>query len=80
MEKNESKPMRKRGGQPGNQNARKHGFYTQDGRKRLEDMDALIRDCQDLLEALTDGDHSRLQRIGTSRHLRGVKHKPSIQD
>ena len=39
------KPKRKSGGQPGNQNARKHGFYskhfTPDQLKQLEDADDL---------------------------------------
>jgi hypothetical protein len=51
MSENEStEPKRKRGGQPGNKNALKHGFYTDGGRKRLEEVDALIRDCRELLQ------------------------------
>ena len=41
----DEKPKRKSGGQPGNQNARKHGFYskhfTLDQAKQLEDADDL---------------------------------------
>lgn len=51
MSENESvTTRRKRGGQPGNKNALKHGFYTDGGRKRLEDVDALIRDCRESLQ------------------------------
>lgn len=61
MDKNESGAIRKRGGQPGNQNARKHGFYTTDGRRRIEDMDGLIRDCHALLRAIKEGDYRALE-------------------
>ena len=42
-EDQDEKPKRKRGGQPGNRNARKHGFYskhfTLDQMKQLEEVD-----------------------------------------
>ena len=79
MEKNESKPIRKRGGQPGNQNARKHGFYTIDGRKRIEDMDELIQDCRALLQAIKEGDHHAIQeRPNRADGNRNLQHKEFI--
>jgi len=63
MDKNESGPIRKRGGQPGNQNARKHGFYTADGRKRIQDMDGLIRDCEAFVKAIEEEDYRELHRM-----------------
>lgn len=63
---NGSKPQRKRGGQPGNNNALKHGFYSRSwkykDRKGLEDLDpvsladeiALMRVCiRRLVESFT---------------------------
>lgn len=50
MEKNDSQKKRSRGGQPGNTNALKHGFYTEQGRRRIEETDALLKDCRELLE------------------------------
>ena len=55
MEKNESRKKRRRGGQPGNQNALKHGFYTEQGRRRIEATDALLKDCRELLEHIAAG-------------------------
>ncbi len=44
--------MRKRGGQPGNKNAVKHGFYTKTGKERFQQIDDLVRDCHSLLDAI----------------------------
>lgn len=63
MAENEHIPKRRRGGQPGNQNAVKHGFYSRGGRRRLEDIDALVRDCHALLKVINDGDFSDLQNL-----------------
>jgi len=79
MDKNESRPTRKRGGQPGNQNARKHGFYTADGRKRIEDMDELIQDCRALLQAIMEGDYHAIQeRANRADGNRNLQHKEFI--
>ena len=52
----DKKEKRKRGGQPGNQNAKKHGAYSQDGRGRIEEADALIEECQSLIKAIDKED------------------------
>jgi hypothetical protein len=52
MSQNESAQKRKRGAQPGNSNAVKHGFYTEGGKKRFEQVDALIQDCYTLLKEI----------------------------
>lgn len=44
---------RKRGGQPGNKNAVKHGFYTKTGKERFQQVDDLVRDCHALLKAIS---------------------------
>jgi hypothetical protein len=51
MRRNECK-KKKRGAQPGNSNAVKHGFYTEGGKKRFEQVDALIQDCHTLLKEI----------------------------
>jgi hypothetical protein len=55
MSQNESAQKRKRGGQPGNKNAVTHGFYTEGGKKRFEQVDALILSCHTLLKAIKEG-------------------------
>jgi hypothetical protein len=55
-ESSKHKRKRKRGGQPGNVNAVRHGYYSREGRRRFQEMDALIRDCYELLNRLVDGD------------------------
>jgi uncharacterized protein YjcR len=55
MSQNESAQKRKRGGQPGNKNAVTHGFYTEGGKKRFEQVDALIQDCHTLLKEIGKG-------------------------
>lgn len=44
--------MRKRGGQPGNANARKHGFYAQDGKRNWAEMDKMILECRKILKSI----------------------------
>ncbi len=51
----DKKEKRKRGGQPGNQNARKHGAYSRCGRRRIRDADALIGECMSLIAAIDEG-------------------------
>ena len=52
----EKSGKRKRGGQPGNQNAKKHGAYSQDGRGRIEEVNALIEESQSLIGAVDKED------------------------
>ena len=67
MSINESGQKRKRGGQPGNQNARKHGFYTKEGRRKIEEVDAFLEDCNAILRGMASGDFSELRGILASR-------------
>lgn len=56
MRDNETKRKgRGRGGQPGNSNAQKHGFYSKGGKRRFEEVDSLVRDCHKFLGMLVDG-------------------------
>jgi hypothetical protein len=45
---------RKRGGQPGNTNAKRHGFYTKGGKKDWEAMDKIIMECKELLSRINE--------------------------
>jgi hypothetical protein len=56
MKKNETNVKRKRGGQQGNQNALKHGFYTRGTKGCHEQANALIMNCHQLLNRLSSGD------------------------
>ncbi len=76
MSKNESDQKRRRGGQPGNQNAKKHGFYTKGGRRRIEEADAFLEDCNALLNGMAVGDFTELRemiasRLGRASHSEG---------
>lgn len=43
---------RKRGGQPGNQNARKHGYFTQDSQDILRQMASIAEEYKQLNDQL----------------------------
>ena len=48
MSKNESKEKKRRGGQPGNQNAVKHGLYSKAAREEKEEVAELTRVLREL--------------------------------
>lgn len=66
----EKSGKRKRGGQPGNQNAKKHGAYSQDGRGRIEEADALIEECQSLIKAIDKEDFHVFERLVLNKNRR----------
>ncbi len=68
MDKNESQTKRRRGGQPGNQNARKHGFYTKDGRRKIEESEAFLEDCRAFLDGIATGDFSKARKLIAERY------------
>lgn len=44
--------QRKRGGQPGNNNAKRHGFYSKDGNKDIIKIYKIILECKEYLNKI----------------------------
>jgi hypothetical protein len=60
---NECHKLKRKGGQPGNHNALKHGFYTKNGKQRFQEINSLLSDCKLLLEKISSGEEIDLSQF-----------------